>query len=97
MDTKYHLILSNKSKKDIKALKNQPKKLKAIGDVLDLLALDGYSAIPSNMRAHKLSGNYSGYWECHIMPDLLIIWEQDEQPEKEIYIIRIGTHAALFK
>ena len=48
------------------------------------------------MRPHKLSGTYDGHWECHVLPDLLVIWEQNEDPEKEIYIIRIGSHAELF-
>lgn len=47
------------------------------------------------MKPHKLIGNYKGCLECHIMPDLLIIWEQDEK-EMEIYLLDIGSHSDLF-
>ncbi|MDO4426646.1 MAG: type II toxin-antitoxin system YafQ family toxin [Moraxella sp.] len=28
-----------------------------------------------NNRPHLLSGNYSGFWECHIKPDWLLIYQ----------------------
>ncbi len=48
------------------------------------------------MKPHKLRGVYKNDWECHIKPDLLIIWFQIEKP-KTITLIRIGTHSELFK
>lgn len=48
------------------------------------------------MKPHKLTGNYSGYFECHIEPDLLIIWLQYDEERKEIYLVRLGSHAELF-
>jgi len=32
--------------------------------------------LPASCRPHKLSGNYKDYWECHIAPDWLLIYEQ---------------------
>lgn len=40
-------------------------------------------------------GDYKGFWECHIQPDWLLIWEQDEEI-KLISLHRIGTHSDLF-
>ena len=60
-----------------------------------MLFQNGFAAIPPTMRPHKLSGNYKGCWECHILPDLLLIWEQYEV-EKEILLIRVGSHSELF-
>ncbi|MFN4764653.1 type II toxin-antitoxin system YafQ family toxin [Gillisia sp. Q332] len=48
------------------------------------------------IKSHKLSGNYKGRWECHIKPDWLLIWKQDDT-KKEIYLERTGTHSDLFK
>ena len=93
---KYALVPSGKFRKDIKKYLLQSKTKKLITEVLDLLAENGYAAIPRKMNPHKLSGNYSGYWECHIQPDLLIIWEQAEEPINEIYLVRIGSHSELF-
>ncbi|WP_317132770.1 type II toxin-antitoxin system YafQ family toxin [Pedobacter sp. BS3] len=42
-----------------------------------------------------MSGNWDGYWECHIKPDWLLIWKQDETI-KLITLTRTGTHSDLF-
>ncbi|WP_106134714.1 type II toxin-antitoxin system mRNA interferase toxin, RelE/StbE family [Mongoliibacter ruber] len=44
------------------------------------------------MKPHKLTGNYLGTWECHILHGLLLIWQQTESP-KEIYLMRLGSHS----
>lgn len=44
-------------------------------------------------RNHKLKGNFDGYWECHIMPDWLLIYKKDAE---NIYFARTGTHSDLF-
>ena len=46
-------------------------------------------------KPHLLIGNYKGCMECHIEPDLLLIWEQDDT-EKTIMLDRIGSHSELF-
>ncbi|HHV85880.1 MAG TPA: type II toxin-antitoxin system YafQ family toxin [Petrimonas sp.] len=91
----YILLYSTRFKKDYKKLALQPEKLEAIKNTLTMLFQNGYAAIPATIRPHKLSGNYKGCLECHILPDLLLTWEQYEV-EKEILLIRIGSHSELF-
>lgn len=93
---KYVLISSSKFKKDLKKYKNNPKDLIEIKKVLTILLEDGMDGIPKNMKPHKLIGNYKGLWECHILTDLLLNWEENEEL-KEILLIRLGTHSELFK
>ena len=45
-------------------------------------------------RAHRLSGDLSPFWECHIEPDWLLIWDDDGST---ITLIRTGTHSDLFR
>ena len=47
---------------------------------------------------HPLKGEWSGYRECHIGGDFLLIYEIDEQAGKggAIIFVRAGTHASLF-
>ncbi|WP_436410303.1 type II toxin-antitoxin system YafQ family toxin [Parapedobacter flavus] len=52
--------------------------------------------MPKKMKPHTLVGNYKGAWECHIFPDLLLIWEQEDNPVNEIHLIRVGSHSELF-
>jgi mRNA interferase YafQ len=93
--TKYSLFPSSRFKKDYKKFLNRKKQLEAIQEIIRLLSENGHEAIPENKRPHKLIGNYVGCWECHAMPDLLVIWEQNEEL-KEIVLLRVGSHAELF-
>ena len=56
----------------------------------------GVSEIHQKMRPHKLKGDYKENWECHIKPDLLIIWFQIDE-HQVIRLIRIGSHSDLFQ
>ncbi len=47
------------------------------------------------MKPHKLSGNFKNTMECHIKPDLLLIWFEISK-DKEINIVRVGSHSELF-
>jgi mRNA interferase YafQ len=52
-------------------------------------------AQPRKYRDHKLIGNWQERRECHIRPDLLLIYKID--PEKQLIIFeRLGSHADLF-
>ena len=45
-------------------------------------------------RDHALIGNYYGARECHIKPDLLLIYEKEDSL---ITLRRLGSHSELFK
>ena len=49
--------------------------------------------IPKKYRDHALSGEWSGFRECHIKPDLLLIYESGED---FIQLVRLGSHSELF-
>ncbi len=49
--------------------------------------------IPKKYRDHALSGEWSGFRECHIKPDLLLIYETGED---SIQLVRLGSHSELF-
>lgn len=52
-------------------------------------------SLPATYRPHKLSGNYKDCWECHIQPDWLLIWEQNDR-ELTLLFIDTGSHSDLF-
>ena len=47
---------------------------------------------------HALKGEWSGYRECHVGGDFLLIYEVDDAAGKggAIVFVRTGTHADLF-
>ncbi len=92
----YRLVISTKFKKDLKKIKSNPKDDALTRSVLKVLQNKGVKGIADSMKPHRLSGIYKNNWECHIKPDLLIIWIQIEDP-KTINLVRIGSHSDLFK
>lgn len=91
----YRLIISTRFKKDLKKIKKKQNHEALVRIVLKALQEEGVNGISESMKPHKLKGNYKNNWECHIKPDLLIIWFQIETP-KTIKLIRIGSHSDLF-
>jgi mRNA interferase YafQ len=59
--------------------------------IVQLLATD--TPLPERNRDHCLSGNWSGYRECHVWPDLLLIYEKSAGV---LRLIRLGSHSDLF-
>ena len=68
--------------------------LKLFEDVIAQLETTG--RLPEKYKAHKLAGQYKGFWECHVKPDWLVIWRQNNKT-RVIELVRTGTHSDLFK
>jgi len=67
--------------------------MRLLDEVVTQLVEKG-SLAPKN-KPHKLTGNYKGFWECHIQPDWRLVWEQDDTI-RHITLTRTGTHSDLF-
>lgn len=67
--------------------------LQLVYDAIALLRTTG--KLPQQYRPHKLSGNLDGIWECHIQPDWLMTWEQNDT-QLTLLFLRTGTHSDLF-
>ena len=67
-----------------KGSKNKLKsRRKKIFNAIELLKANDFDAIPKHMKPHKLIGNYKGCLEYHIMPDLLIM-RQDNAKKRNL-------------
>jgi mRNA interferase YafQ len=92
----FSLKPTNQFKKDVKAVKKRSvKNADLVRDFLEKLEENGVAGIDKKHRPHKLGGEFEDDWEAHIKPDLLIIWFEITA-EKEITLIRLGSHADLF-
>ena len=56
-------------------------------EVIRLLMANG--SLPSKYRPHKLKGKYAGKWECHICPDWLLVWDQNDTELTLLLIILV--------
>jgi mRNA interferase YafQ len=61
--------------------------------VLALLVED--KLLPESRRDHALVGNWKGRRECHIKPDLLLLYKQPEE-SGVLELTRLGSHSELF-
>lgn len=79
-------------KKDIKLCEKRIYNIELLKNIIVILLTEGL--MPSKYREHLLLGNYSGYKECHILPNWLIIYKVI--PRNRIIFTRTGTHSDLF-
>jgi mRNA interferase YafQ len=50
--------------------------------------------LPERCRDHPLSGNYTEHRECHLKPDLLLIYKKPDA--QTLRLVRVGSHSELF-
>ncbi|MDN5127737.1 type II toxin-antitoxin system YafQ family toxin, partial [Aliarcobacter butzleri] len=60
-----------------------------------IIKLANNEILEEKYKDHKLIGDYLGCRECHIKPDLLLIYRIDNQV-LELALVRIGNHSDLF-
>ena len=89
----YSIDYSNRFKKDLKRCKKRGLDISLIQNAIKILAATG--TLPKQYRPHKLSGNMQGLWECHIEPDWLMTWQQNDR-ELILLFLQTGTHSDLF-
>jgi mRNA interferase YafQ len=82
-------------RKDLKKLKTNPQhgNLHALLEaVLELLIVD--KPLPIKNRDHPLTGPYKGFRDCHIKPEVVLIYSK---PNKStLWLARLGTHDEAF-
>jgi mRNA interferase YafQ len=85
------LIWTKQFSKDVKQAKRRHQSLESLQKVLKML--QSGETLPQECKPHSLKGTYSGYMECHIEPDWLLIWKANNEA---VYLVRTGTHSDLF-
>jgi len=80
-------------KKDYKRVRRRGLDIKELKTVLKVL--QSQEALDEKYRDHGLGGRYSGFRECHIRPDWLLIYKVNEH-ELVLIASRTGTHSDLF-
>jgi len=89
----YGIEYTNSFKKDYKRIQKRGYNIELLTKLFEQLITQGNVNVV--YKPHKLFGKYAGYWECHIQPDWLLIWEVNEQ--KQCIILHYtGTHSDLF-
>jgi mRNA interferase YafQ len=59
-----------------------------------LTALADDQLLEPRHRDHELVGDWNGFRECHVKPDLLLIYKKPD--EERLWLARLGSHSELF-
>ena len=89
----YQLKYTGQFKKSVKLCKKRGLNIELLREVIDHLQKG--DTLPQNYKAHKLLGNYSNCWECHIQPDWLLLWQENES-DLTLMFINTGSHSDIF-
>ena len=90
---KYTINYSSRFKKSYKLCKRRGLNIANFETVVRLLAETG--TLPAKYRPHILSGKYAGIGECHIEPNWLLLWKQNDT-ELTLLLLDTGTHSDVF-
>ncbi|MDR2667130.1 MAG: type II toxin-antitoxin system YafQ family toxin [Holosporales bacterium] len=89
-----NLRYQSQFKKDLKVMQKRQKNMNHLKEVIEMLCEE--KELPEKFCDHALSGEYSGYRDCHIQNDWLLIYKIDKESSL-ISLYRTGTHSDLFK
>ncbi len=89
----YQIRPTTRFQRDLKRVHKRGYDIGLLTTVIKTLAAG--EPLPESNHDHALSGNYTGFRECHITPDWLLIYEIDGG-DLILYLTRTGTHADLF-
>ena len=88
---KYKIVPSSTFKRDIKSLSETERQ--ETQEVIRKLA--GDEKLDAKYRDHQLLGKLKAFRECHVRPDLLLIYRINDDI-LELYLYRIGSHSKLY-
>ena len=82
-----NIITSKQYRKDMKLYKKDDKVKTELNRVINML-VNG-ETLPEDKRDHGLSGKLKGFRDCHIFPNIALIYKINGN---ELYLSRIGSH-----
>ena len=68
--------------------------MKLLTDVINILSKG--ETLPEKYKNHLLKGNFKGYYDCHVLPDLVLIYKIEKE-KLVLLLFDIETHSNLFK
>ena len=89
----YKIEVTNRFKQNLKKLQKSGFNMKILNDVIDMLA--NGKILPEKYRNHPLKGKYKGYYDCHILPDLVLVYKIEKE-RLVLILFDIDTHSNLF-
>ena len=87
------IVYTTQFKRDYKFAQKRGVDVEELFKVIEMLQKQEH--LPPEKKDHILHGNYKGYRECHVRPDLLLIYKIKDK-ELELVLFRTGAHSVLY-
>ena len=68
-------------------------KISITGSRVVVSMLQADQPLPQRFRDHALSGEWKDYRDCHVFPDLVLIYRKPDETSLEL--VRLGSHSEL--
>lgn len=78
-------------RRDVKLAEKRGKNMAKLREIILMLAAG--RPLPPRYRDHPLGGEWKHCRDCHIEPDLLLIYKVEAE---DLYLVRTGSHSDLF-
>lgn len=89
----YKIKFTNAYKKSYQRLLKRGVDISLLDEVVDNLRQG--VALEAKFKNHRLKGKFTGYYECHIKPDWLLVYLIEDKI-LTLTLIDTGSHADLF-
>ena len=86
-----NLVRASSFRRDLRRASRRGKDIRKIEEITDRLVAD--EPLDARHHRHRLVGNWHPFWECHIEPNWLLVWDEDETT---IMLMHTGTHSDIF-
>jgi mRNA interferase YafQ len=88
---------TSRFKKDYRRIRKQGKDLSVLKGVIITLAIP--EPLDKSFNSHSLSGDWTGWYECHLASDWLLIYRYETTGGDSMLLRlgRTGSHAELFE
>lgn len=88
------IVYTSKFKRDLKKIQAGASRqlLLDLDATVSLLAAD--ASLPDRLHDHALSGDWKPARECHIRPDVLLVYRKQES---ELTLLRLASYSELFE
>ena len=93
MNQYYDIKTYKQYDRDVKLAVRRGLDMEQLLTVVDMLRKG--ETLPPKYHNPLLHCDYKGYWECHINPDWLLLYEKDTEI-RIISLYRTGTHSDIF-
>ena len=87
------VLWTTQFRKDYKLAQKRGQNINLLDDCIRTLAVG--EELEPKFRDHNLTGKWSGYRECHVLPDWLLVY-RIENNNLLLVLARTGSHSDLF-